>query len=268
MAGHMIYHTLKSKYLITTLAKSNADINIDILNFSLLNDINFDEFDYIINCIGLLVSDSENDPNKAYLINSFLPNFLSKKTYKTTKIIHLSTDCVFSGNIGMYDELSIEDGVGVYAKSKILGELIDDRNVTIRTSIIGPELKNGTGLFNWFLSQDKPVSGYCNVMWNGVTTLQLSRIIEYIIENNISGLNHFPSDVISKYDLLSLINDEFDLKKQITKNTSFKCSKTISSVKNHKILIPNHKLMINELKVWMKNNIHLYPNYKDVIIKL
>ena len=162
MAGHVLTKYLKyiDKNLeIIDLARSNKFVNpiiqMDITDFHLLEEIiQISSFDFIINCIGVLAEKSNNSPDKAILVNSYLPKFLESHTEKTkTKIIHISTDCVFSGKKGKYLENDFKDGMDFYAKSKGLGEIINKKDTTIRTSIIGPELNpNGVGLFNWFIN--------------------------------------------------------------------------------------------------------------------
>src|SRR5690606_27782525 len=106
-------------------------------------------------------------------------------------LIHISTDCVFSGKKGDYIETDQKDGSSVYAQSKSLGEITGDNILTIRTSIIGPELKNnGIGLFHWFMSQQGQIQGYSNVFWNGVTTLELAKVIHRLINKQMDGLIH------------------------------------------------------------------------------
>ena len=122
------------------------------------------------------------------------------------KLIHISTDCVFSGTIGKYKENDKRDGFGTYAETKKFGEIIDDSNLTLRTSIVGPELKpDGEGLFNWFMSQENDVNGYLNSIWSGVSTLELSKSIKWAIDADVNGLYHITNNSsISKFELLRL----------------------------------------------------------------
>jgi dTDP-4-dehydrorhamnose reductase len=127
-------------------------------------------------------------------------------------LIHISTDCVFSGNRGDYTENDQPESTTVYARSKALGEVTVNPHLTIRTSIIGPEIrKQGIGLLQWFLQQQGTVKGYSRVMWNGVTTLELAKAIHYAIEHPISGLLQMTApQKISKYELLHLFQHAFD----------------------------------------------------------
>jgi dTDP-4-dehydrorhamnose reductase len=143
---------------------------------------------------------------------------------KGIKIIHLSTDCVFDGKDGGYTEKSFKNENGIYGLSKNLGEIYGKNSLTIRTSIIGPELKNGSGLFNWFMNQKGNISGFTKAYWTGVTTLELSKAIDKAIDENIEGLYHIvPNKKISKYDLLNIFKNEFsEVKVTIEKNDNYK----------------------------------------------
>ena len=123
--------------------------------------------------------------------------------------MHVSTDCVFSGKKGAYADTDFRDGDTVYARTKALGEVIDERNLTVRTSIIGPELKdNGTGLFHWFMNQHGEIKGYRRAFWSGVTTLELAKFIHAAIRNDLTGLFQLSMpEKVSKYDLLKLFRE-------------------------------------------------------------
>ena len=144
---------------------------------------------------------------RAIYLNSYFPHFLKRICKKiNSKLIHISTDCVFSGSKGGYSELDYRDGIGLYAETKKLGEVIDESNLTLRSSIIGPELKkSGVGLFQWFISNEGELQGYTQSIWSGVTTLELARAIKWAIDFDIIGLYHITNGLsISKHDLLKL----------------------------------------------------------------
>jgi dTDP-4-dehydrorhamnose reductase len=220
--------------------------------------------DFIINCIGLLIEGSKNIERAQYL-NAALPNELKKISKKIdSKLIHISTDCVFSGEIGSYKENDIRDGKGTYAKTKILGEIIDKENLTIRTSIIGPELKsNGEGLFEWFMCQTNEVHGYKNALWSGVTTLELSKAIRWAIINNVNGLYHITNNkVINKCDLLNLF------KKYTKKNIKiipFENKRVDKSFVDTRCLIdyiiPSYDEMVASMIKEIRVNKSLYSRY-------
>lgn len=148
--------------------------------------------DVIINCIGALIKESEEHPDRAVFINSFFPHYLARLGNELNfKLIHLSTDCVFSGEKGDYSETDFKDGKDFYAQTKALGEIINGDHLTFRTSFIGPEMKErGTGLFHWFMTQNGKVYGYSRVYWTGITTLELAKAIDRAIEKNLKSLYH------------------------------------------------------------------------------
>lgn len=208
MLGHTMAKYYAEKYEITTFGRENADIYLDAENLlSVKNLLTKKHFDYIINCIGILVKESGEDPIKALKVNSVFPKFLETIFKDTkTKIIQISTDCVFNGEAGGYTENSFPNAKDVYGISKSLGEIDNNKDITIRTSIIGFEIrKQKTGLLEWYASNTEPVVGYTNAIWNGVTTLQLSKSIEeYLYNPSIFGIYHLPGEPLSKYELLKI----------------------------------------------------------------
>ena len=215
MLGHQVtkYFLTINKYKVFNTSfrtKLNQDtVILNILDCNVLEDFIYKiKPDFIINCIGVLISGSDNIENAIY-INAYLPHKLKSIANKiNSRVIHISTDCVFSGKKSEYIEKDIRDGTGVYAQTKILGEVIDNRNLTLRTSIIGPELKaSGEGLFHWFMNQKANINGYTKEVWSGVTTIELAKIINCVIEGNVTGLYHVTNNnSITKYDLLLLFN--------------------------------------------------------------
>ena len=131
--------------------------------------------------------------------NSLLPHHLQSISEEIgAKLIHISTDCVFSGKTGSYTESSLRDADDVYGRTKALGEIISNQHLTIRTSIVGPELKiNGEGLLHWFLtSTEKELNGFSKVFWGGVTTVELAKAIEFAISHDINGVWNLCSPVL------------------------------------------------------------------------
>ena len=162
--------------------------------------------DFIVNCIGILINGCKNLENAIYL-NAYFPHQLKKISKNiNAKLIHISTDCVFSGAKGSYIESDIKDGKGIYSQTKKLGEMEDNTNLTLRTSIVGPELKkNGEGLFHWFMGQSSDISGFTKSIWSGVTTIELAKAVKWAIEADITGIYHVTNNVsINKYNLLKL----------------------------------------------------------------
>jgi dTDP-4-dehydrorhamnose reductase len=224
MAGHVITKYLKKQgHAVSTLARSNADIVMNIENFAEVQRLKevTSAFDFVINCVGLLVKDSNDRPDRAVLINGWFPRYLEHVfANSTTRVVHLSTDCVFDGKKGNYIESDTHTETNSYGKSKSLGEINNSKDVTFRMSIIGPEIKTpGTGLFQWITSNpQQELQGWDNAWWNGITTLELAKCIEkYMNTPTIFGVYHVVNNEnkISKYELVSKINDVYQLDKTI-----------------------------------------------------
>ena len=220
---------------------------------------------FIINCIGILVSGSQNQERAIYL-NAYLPHQLKEISKNVNaKLIHISTDCVFSGAKGNYIETDFRDGKGVYSQTKILGEIIDDSNLTLRTSIIGPELKdNGEGLFHWFMNQSGSISGYTKSIWSGVTSLELAKIIKWSIDNNLTGLYHITNNSsISKYELLKLFK-KYTKKEIIINLTNGKKNNKsfLDSRQTINYSIPSFEKMVSEMIESINSNPSIYPYNK------
>ena len=267
MAGHVIFRKLEKsgKYNVYGLARnieqSENVFNLDVSRTDELKIIiNENNFDVIINAIGILNKDAEDHPEKAVWFNSYFPHYLEHITKETTtKVIHISTDCVFNGKKGGYTENDIKDGLGFYAQSKALGEIENDKDLTIRTSIIGPELnKNGIGLFHWFMSvpENSVVGGYTGAFWSGLTTIELANVIMHILEHNISGLIQVaPQEKIDKYSLLKLFNEIFR-NNLITVNADddYKVDKSLISIrKDFNYNVPQYAQMLKEMKSWIQS---------------
>ena len=141
--------------------------------------------DVVINCTGILNKVAEDNKSLAVLMNSYLPHYLDELSAKYNfKFVHVSTDCVFSGKEGNYNEASFRDAENFYGQSKALGEVINDRSVTLRTSIVGPDINpNGIGLFQWFMKQTGSTGGYSKVLWTGITTIEYAKAMEKAIKN-------------------------------------------------------------------------------------
>lgn len=276
MAGHIIYFHLKSqnKYaLYNTVFRSKLtddSITCDVRNKDeLINVIKTIKPDFIVNCVGALIKESQTHPDNAILLNAWLPHFLSKLAHENgSRLIHISTDCVFSGKKGGYKVDDFRDADDLYGRSKAIGEIINDRDITIRTSIIGPELKEkGEGLFHWFFSSENTVNGYTNVFWSGITTLELANIIEFFIDFFKPGLYQLTNGIkISKYSLLLLINDVFSLdRKVIPHETKYSDKSIVPNLTSLPISIPDYLVQLNDLKMQMR----LYKDfYKKNYINL
>lgn len=272
MAGHMI-----AKYLIecghdvTGIARQDSQFCKtmigDVTDKEFLSKALGEEgYDIVINCVGVLNKAVDAHPAAGIYINSVLPHLIAELlSARRTKLIHISTDCVFSGKKGSYTEEDIPDAESLYGRSKAIGEVIDDKNLTLRTSIIGPELKeNGIGLFHWFMKQETEVSGYSKVIWSGVTTLQLAKVIEQIADDNLTGLYHLVNNEnINKYELLGLFNQYCREKKiRILEKSDIINDKSLrNNRKDYIIKVPSYEAMIQEMAQWIKQAGDLYGQY-------
>lgn len=275
MAGHIMAQYLDetNEYEVFGIARTNdtkyIKKELDVQKFEELEKY-FEEIkpDIVINCIGILVAKSNSDLTTAIMMNSYLPHFLSQLGNKLNyKLIHISTDCVFSGKTGGYNENSFRDGDDNYARTKALGEVINDKDLTIRTSIIGPELKsNGTGLLHWFLNQNDTIGGYSKAFWSGVTTLELAKQTHEMIKQDVRGLFQLsPDDKISKFDLLKLFAKIWGKEIFIEENTKYSVDKSLICTRTDFIYAnnqrPNYEQMLIEAKDWMDLNKAYYQHY-------
>ena len=187
----------------------------------------------VINCIGLVKQIAEaDDPLTAIPINSLLPHRLAKLCdVAGARFVHLSTDCVFSGDKGMYLESDAPDATDLYGRSKYLGEVDCPCAITIRTSIIGHELDGSRSLIGWFLSQDEQVKGFRQAIFSGLPTVEIARIIrDHIVPNpDLHGLYHVSADPISKFDLLSLAASVYKKDIEIVPDDSFIIDRSLDS---------------------------------------
>lgn len=165
--------------------------------------------DVVVNCIGIIKQlPNANDHLESLAINATLPHRLAKYCDATgARLVHFSTDCVFSGKQGNYREEDFPDAYDLYGRTKYLGEVSYENSITLRTSIIGHELDRSKSLVDWFLSQSGEVKGFTKAVFSGLPTIEVARVIkEYVIPNpNLCGLFHLSVDSINKYDLLNLV---------------------------------------------------------------
>lgn len=273
MAGHVISIYLEQRgFIVYGFSRSK----LPFLKYNVIHEI--DDFErlaeeidtikpsYLINCVGILNKESVNSDYLSIKFNSLLPKYLERLYLNSEiKIIHISTDCVFSGSQGNYDEYAIPDGMSIYDRTKAIGEISNSKDLTIRCSIIGPDIKeNGIGLFNWFMKNDGPIYGYTNVLWTGVTTIVLSKAIEGAIENNVSGLYNLASDYkISKFELLNLFNKLIKFGEvEIQKDGQYIIDKSL--IDSRRILnnyVKGYDEMINEMKEWINDYMKIYSHY-------
>lgn len=208
--------------------------------------------DYVINCIGKIKPFMMKNPQDSIYINSIFPRKLADECkLRGSKLIHITTDCVFSGKTGNYNENSLHDATDEYGKSKSLGE--PSNCMVIRTSIIGEEIHKNASLISWAKSQKgKEINGFTNHLWNGITTNQYAKVCDTIINNNLyqESLFHVHSNIVTKYELMTYLNEKFNLSLTIKAvDAPEAIDRTMSTIKdlNAKLNIPTIKQQISEL---------------------
>lgn len=208
-----IYGTLRSasskRFFHATIAE-HLLVGIDVEQYdSLIKAFVLSQPDVIINCIGLVKQLAEaDDPLQAIPINTLLPHRLARLCeFSGARLVHMSTDCVFSGDKGGYCESDASDATDLYGKSKFLGEVDCPHAITLRTSIIGHELQSAHGLVDWFLSQQDSCKGYSRAIFSGVPTVVLAKIIRDVVipRPELCGVYHVAATPISKLNLLKLV---------------------------------------------------------------
>jgi dTDP-4-dehydrorhamnose reductase len=237
---YSVWGTMRSPTALGSFSEAereNLVSNIDVLDSDQLISI-FSKIqpDVVINCVGLIKQlSSAKDPLAVLPINSMLPHRLAKICELcNSRLIQISTDCVFSGSKGMYAETDISDAEDIYGKSKFLGEVTDaDSVVTLRTSIIGHELNSNFSLVDWFLSQSGSVKGYAKAIFSGLPTVELARVVrDFVLPNTeLSGLYQVSASPIDKYSLLKLISNIYNKKIEIIKDESLVIDRSLDSSK-------------------------------------
>lgn len=262
MAGHIIRQLLIESNLFTIVDISRdgesfkSTYTFDLTDLKRLESVlEIENPDLIVNCVGVLNREADSNPERSIFINSFIPHFLSGRC---KRLIQISTDCVFNGRKGNYVEIDPKDGFGFYSESKSLGEVTQSPHLTIRTSIVGPELKsNGSGLLNWFFDQVGQINGYSNALWSGVTTLQLAKfIVDLVDKPEITGLIHYTNNTkLSKLNLLELFSLIFKKKIEIIPFEDYHVDKSFLNTRTDAdFVIPDYETMIIELCDFMKNH--------------
>lgn len=202
--------------------------------------------DAVINCVGVVKQlAAAHDPIASITINSLLPHVVA---HLAPRVIQISTDCVFSGARGHYNEGDVPDPIDLYGRSKLLGEL-SAPHLTLRTSIVGRELGTSHGLLEWFLRQ-RAVRGYTRALFSGISTNVLARILCDVVETPLAGLDHVAGEAISKYDLLMLLNEAFDARVEIEPDDAVVLDRTLDGSRFAAatgIVIPPWREMAREL---------------------
>lgn len=266
MAGSMISTFLKESghevFTTTRLKEGEDNIFFDALKDHKELEIIIKKIkpEFIINCIGVLNKAAEDNKAEAVLINSFLPHYLDTLSKSLNfKLIHISTDCIFSGDRGSYSENDIPDATSFYGRTKALGEINNEENLTFRTSIVGPDNNlNGIGLFKWFMSQEGIVNGFSDVIWSGVTTLELAKVIEKSFNLKITGLYHLVNNKkINKYELLQLFKKYTNKNIEIREYSGNPSDKSlINNREDFSFNIPSYDEMVKEMCEWINNHKH------------
>ena len=271
MLGHIVGIFLKEKYGERVVLSARAKSGIALIDQSLSETdlantgavqilITQHRPCIVVNCAAV------NDAGKGFeeldKINTRLPlaiaSLLDEKK-DGSRLIHISTDGVFRGDRGCYSEEDSPDADDLYGKSKRAGEVARLPHLTIRTSIIGPDPFKSRGLMNWFMSQEKDVKGFTKVFWSGVTTLELAKLIDFAIKENISGLYHFCSQRISKYNLLAIIKDVFARDVVIRRDEELALDRSlISKRRDITYNVSDLRPMIDQLKAWMAEHSSVY----------
>lgn len=273
MAGHLIsLYFNEQKHEVVGFARQQSallDSTVvgDASDFPLIQKtIEEGGFDAVINCIGLLNQFAEENKAMAVLMNGYLPHWLTEITKDTTtRIIHMSTDCVFAGNDGPYYEDTFPNGATFYDRSKAMGEINTKKDLTFRNSIVGPDIKpSGIGLFNWFMKQEGVVGGYTGAIWTGVTTYTLAKAMEQALKENLTGLyNLVNNESINKYDLLGLFNKYFRAGEvKINPNDKLQLDKSLKRKReDFSFVVPSYEQQVKEMREWVDAHHSLYPHY-------
>jgi dTDP-4-dehydrorhamnose reductase len=272
LIGHQVYNYLAecAEFEIFDLARtrkvSASSILLDMRNEKELDSLVLRiQPHYIINCAGILINGSKTDPENAIFLNAYMPNHLMKLADSIhAKLIHISTDCVFSGKKGCYIESDEKDGTGVYARTKALGEVINDTHLTLRTSVVGPELApGGEELFHWFMGSTGVINGYMKSIWSGVTTIELAKAVKRAIDQGTTGLYQITNgSPISKYELLKLFKKYSGHPVEIVPVEGVVSDKSfVDTRKEFDYQIPSYEEMIKAMFVFMQTKPEQYAHY-------
>jgi dTDP-4-dehydrorhamnose reductase len=225
---------------IGTTGNESIIVKVDLLEPDSLDSI-FKKVspNVVINCVGIVKQSIEQENQcSTLLLNSVLPHRLVRLCeINNSRLIHISTDCVFSGVRGMYTESDLPDATDFYGLSKLLGEVNSLNSLTIRTSIIGHGINTNHGLIDWFLRQEEQVEGYSNAIFSGLPTVEVARVVGLLIINEpkLNGLFHLSGDPISKLDLLKLVAKVYGKKIDIVPSDVVKIDRSLDSSRFRKL---------------------------------
>lgn len=270
MLGHQLWRHLHARHEVwVTLRKpvagyaefqlfepNMAIVGVDASNYeSLASVFKIAKPEAVVNCVGIIKQHPlALDPLASLRINSLLPHRLAEiAAISGARVVHVSTDCVFSGVKGAYREEDQSDANDLYGRSKFLGELSSANAITIRSSIIGHELETRSGLIEWFLSQEgKKIKGYERAIYTGFTTCEMARIVERVLLEwrDLNGLWHVSSDPISKYELLRIARKHYNWYGEIIRDQEYCCDRSLNSDRFRAATgyaPPNWEVMIEEM---------------------
>ena len=249
MLGHALWKHFSQRFpdTFTTIHKGRGDYgddrlfgsdqvidHIDVMDFQMLEGVlRVIKPAVVLNCIGKTKRrEQSQDPIPSIILNAVLPHRLAKLAEDVqARLIHFSTDCVFDGKTGCYSDDAPTNATDLYGRSKALGEVTGDNVLTLRSSFIGKELREGSELLEWFLSQKNAVRGFKNAIYTGLTTLELGRVVEKLLLNypGASGLYNISSEPINKFDLLRLIGEKMHRNVEIIPDETFHCDRSLNS---------------------------------------
>lgn len=236
---HEVFASVRSFEALRLLPNNlhkNVIVRVDVENLDCLTRL-FDTIhpDMVINCIGLVKQvAAASDPLSAILINALYPHRLARLCdVAGSRLVHMSTDCVFSGAKGMYVESDYADANELYGRSKYLGEVDYPHTITLRTSIIGHELNGARSLVNWFLAQKDLVKGYKRVVFSGLPTVEIARVIrDYIIPHpELHGVYHVSAEPINKFDLLTMVAQTYEKNVEVIADDQFSLDRSLDSTR-------------------------------------
>lgn len=264
--SHEVRATIRRNYEeykhIDMFRPDNCYFGIDVCSSSALIET-FSDFqpEAIINAVGIVKQRVfENEVRPFLEINALFPHQLSQlcKLLKA-RLVHISTDCVFRGDRGEYTDDATSDAIDVYGRTKSLGEVHASHAITLRTSIIGLELQRFRSLIEWFLAQKGTIKGYKRAIYTGLTTLELSRVIEKVLtqHSDLSGVWQVSSEKISKYDLLCTLNEKLERNDlQIEMDQDFFCDRSLDGSRFSEAIgyhVPSWDMMLSELAEQIKH---------------
>ena len=250
LLGHMLIRVLSDSHDVYGTTRETASNSSPLARFlspdkwiggvdaenlrSIKNVFEQNQFDVVINCIGLIKQrGDEVDDRLMMSVNGEFPHQLAEFANQNgARVIQISTDCVFSGSKGNYVETDTPDPVDVYGRSKLLGELNDSTNLTIRTSHIGRELSVKKSLVEWLLSQrNGQVSGFSGAIYSGLTTTELAKIIGNLLlsASRLTGMFHVSSEAISKLEIINQLNELLELKIKVVEDKAVQINRSLNS---------------------------------------